>query len=145
MLEKKYYDGFQIRRILDEVLNDSETVLRILQKFAKEPSAQLPAQCVANVTIDGEQLKELVDRTIKEITMDLPGYWNPIIVREMTKEEEEEHPDWCRMYENTPPLEEEVLISDGKYVWSTHLLHPPKILLELSYRTEQLSFALTLF
>ena len=53
MLEKKYYDGFQVHRILNEVLNDSETILRILQKFSEEPSAQQWIPCSERLPTEG--------------------------------------------------------------------------------------------
>lgn len=39
-LRKKYYDGEQIRRIVTEELDDYETIMRILGRFADEPSAE---------------------------------------------------------------------------------------------------------
>lgn len=39
MLEKKYYDGMQIHDVLYECLDDYDTILTILEKFASLPSA----------------------------------------------------------------------------------------------------------
>ena len=39
MLEKKYYDGMQIHDVLCECLDDYDTILTILEKFASLPSA----------------------------------------------------------------------------------------------------------
>ena len=39
-LKKKYYDGFQIYKILNEELDSGKTIMRILSRFADEPSAQ---------------------------------------------------------------------------------------------------------
>ena len=38
-LKKKYYDGFQIQKILREELDNGETIMKILSRFADEPSA----------------------------------------------------------------------------------------------------------
>lgn len=39
-LKHKYYDGFQINKILNEELDDGKAIMRILLRFADEPSAQ---------------------------------------------------------------------------------------------------------
>ena len=39
MLEKKYYDGMQIHDVICECLDDYDTILTILEKFASLPSA----------------------------------------------------------------------------------------------------------
>ena len=41
MLKKKYYDGAQIHRIISEEVKDYDTIMKILKRFADEPSAQL--------------------------------------------------------------------------------------------------------
>ena len=41
MLKKKYYDGTQVHRIISEEVKDYETIMRILKRFADEPSAQI--------------------------------------------------------------------------------------------------------
>lgn len=41
MLVKKYYDGTQIRRIISEEVKDYDMIMKILKRFADEPSAQL--------------------------------------------------------------------------------------------------------
>ena len=40
MLKKKYYDGTQIHRIISEEVKDYDTIMKILKRFADEPSAQ---------------------------------------------------------------------------------------------------------
>ena len=40
MLKKKYYDGTQVHRIISEEVKDYETIMKILKRFADEPSAQ---------------------------------------------------------------------------------------------------------
>ena len=39
MLKKKYYDGTQIHRIISEEVKDYDTIMKILKRFADEPSA----------------------------------------------------------------------------------------------------------
>ena len=39
MLVKKYYDGEQIHRIISEEVKDYDTIMKILKRFADEPSA----------------------------------------------------------------------------------------------------------
>lgn len=48
--------------------------------------------------------------------------WTHITVRPLTDEELKEHQDWIGMYEDTPPIDEEVLVSDGKYIWTDTLM-----------------------
>ena len=40
MLKKKYYDGTQVHRIISEEVKDYDTIMKILKRFADEPSAQ---------------------------------------------------------------------------------------------------------
>lgn len=39
-LQKKYYDGFQVIKIITEVVDDQELGWKIIKRFAKEPSAE---------------------------------------------------------------------------------------------------------
>lgn len=48
--------------------------------------------------------------------------WIDIKYREPDEDEKQEHPDWCRVYYNLPPVDEEVLVTNGKYVWVDTLL-----------------------
>ena len=44
--------------------------------------------------------------------------WIPFTMREMTEEEKEEYPDWDYIIDSPlPDNGEEVLVSNGKYVW----------------------------
>lgn len=45
--------------------------------------------------------------------------WTPITFRALTEEEKEEHPDWGFIIDSpTPDDGEEILVSNGRYVWS---------------------------
>ena len=45
--------------------------------------------------------------------------WTPITFRALTEEEKEEHPDWGFIIDSpTPDDGEEILVSDGRYVWA---------------------------
>ena len=45
--------------------------------------------------------------------------WTPITFRPLTDEEKAEHPDWCYIIDSpTPDDGEEILVSDGRYVWA---------------------------
>lgn len=45
--------------------------------------------------------------------------WRPFKKRELTEEEKEEHPDWCYILDcELPDDDEEVLVSNGRYVWT---------------------------
>lgn len=45
--------------------------------------------------------------------------WIPFTMRELTKEEKEENPEWDYMMDcKLPDDGEEILVSNGKYVWS---------------------------
>lgn len=44
--------------------------------------------------------------------------WIPFTQRELTAEEQEEHPEWCYIMEGPLPDDgQEILVSDGKWVW----------------------------
>ena len=43
--------------------------------------------------------------------------WTPITLRKPTPDELEDNPDWIYVAEDTPPEDEEVLVSNGKWVW----------------------------
>ena len=55
MLVKKYYDGEQIHRIISEEVKDYDTIMKILKRFADEPSAQ-PAQLGTNLAEAGADM-----------------------------------------------------------------------------------------
>ena len=40
-MQKKYYDGAQVCKILGECIEDHKTYLRVLNAFANEPSADV--------------------------------------------------------------------------------------------------------
>lgn len=45
--------------------------------------------------------------------------WTPITFRALTEEEKAEHPDWGFIIDSpTPDDGEEILVSDGRYVWA---------------------------
>jgi len=44
--------------------------------------------------------------------------WIPFAFRELDEEEKEEHPDWCYIMWNTPEHGQEILVSNGKWVWA---------------------------
>lgn len=45
--------------------------------------------------------------------------WTPITFRALTEEEKAEHPDWGYIIDSpTPDDGEEILVSDGRYVWA---------------------------
>lgn len=44
--------------------------------------------------------------------------WIPFTVRELDEEERKEHPDWCYIMDcQVPDDGEEILVTNGKYVW----------------------------
>lgn len=60
---------------------------------------------------------------IKEAVESIPSAeperrWIPFTMRELTTEEKEEHPEWDYMMDcKLPDDGEEILVSNGKYVW----------------------------
>lgn len=61
---------------------------------------------------------ELYDLLERMPAADVAPRWIPFTERELTAEEQEEHPDWCYIMECPLPDDgQEVLISDGKWVW----------------------------
>lgn len=72
-------------------------------------------------------VKGYVDETIKEtqrIIRTIPfaepeAKWIPFTMRELTTEEKEEHPEWDGIMDcKLPDDGEEILVSNGKFVWS---------------------------
>ena len=49
--------------------------------------------------------------------------WVKFEKRELTEEEKTEHPEWCYMMENTPDDGEEILVSNGRYVWKDEFIN----------------------
>ena len=47
--------------------------------------------------------------------------WTPITLREPTPDELEDNPEWIYVAENTPPEDEEVLVSNGRWIWLDEL------------------------
>ena len=43
--------------------------------------------------------------------------WRKFEFREPDEEEKANHPEWCHIIENTPDDGEEILASNGRYVW----------------------------
>ena len=43
--------------------------------------------------------------------------WRKFEFREPDEEEKAAHPEWCYVMENTPDDDEEILVSNGRYVW----------------------------
>lgn len=56
------------------------------------------------------------------VVMSYPN-WTPIILRKPTEDELESHPNWDEVAENVPCYDEEVLVSDGKYIWIDTMLY----------------------
>lgn len=48
--------------------------------------------------------------------------WNPFMFREPDEEEKQEHPDWDDIVDNIPEVDETIIVSDGKRVWTDSLL-----------------------
>lgn len=58
--------------------------------------------------IDGDAL---LDAILKE-------EWIPITFRELTEEEQKEHPEWCYYLDcDLPDDGDEIIVTNGKYVW----------------------------
>ena len=54
---------------------------------------------------------------IKAIEAVIAQRWRKFELREPDEEEKAEHPEWCYVMENTPDYGEEILVSNGRYVW----------------------------
>jgi len=66
MLEKKYYDGTQVHRIISEEVKDYETIMKILKRFADEPSAR--GTNLAEVGTDMISRQAAIDAFLTELT-----------------------------------------------------------------------------
>lgn len=49
--------------------------------------------------------------------------WRKFEFRELDEEEKAEHPDWCYIIVNTPDDGEEILVSNGRYVWKDEFIN----------------------
>ena len=49
--------------------------------------------------------------------------WVKFEKRELTEEEKAAHPEWCYIMENTPDDGEEILVSNGRYVWKDEFIN----------------------
>lgn len=69
-----------------------------------------------------EKIKAERDALLKE----QEPQWTPITFRPLTEEEKAEHPDWCYIIDGpTPDDGEEILVSDGRYVWADAWMKMP--------------------
>lgn len=70
----------------------------------------------------GDQLSESFDIAVATVIAALKAQepqWTPITFRPLTEEEKEEHPNWGYIIDSpTPDDGEEILVSDGRYVWA---------------------------
>lgn len=105
MLEKKYYDGMQIHDVLCECLDDYDTILTILEKFASLPSADVPVTNVGD-TISRQAARGLLVRALKHNYE--PGY----AVTLMDSLPAAEPQRWIPVTERLPyPWDEQYLVS----------------------------------
>ena len=49
--------------------------------------------------------------------------WRKFEFRELDEEEKAEHPNWCYIMVNTPDDGEEILVSNGRYVWKDEFIN----------------------
>ena len=70
-----------------------------------------------------EELQKLTDAQL-DIIKQYQAYldktrWIKFVLRPLTEEEQREHPDWCYILDcRTPDDNQEILVSDGRYVWT---------------------------
>lgn len=60
-----------------------------------------------------------MDMAIEALTADAVQGWIPFKKRPLTDEEKQEYPDWTYIFDcPLPDDEEEILLSNGKFVWT---------------------------
>ena len=65
------------------------------------------------------ELDELCDMAIEALSAEAVQEWIPFKKRPLTDEEKQEYPDWTYIFDcPLPDDEEEILLSNGKYVWT---------------------------
>ena len=70
-----------------------------------------------------ECIEKLQDNYSNLLKDELDNYtWTAITTRELTEEEKELYPNYECFVENLPELDDEVLVSNGKYIWIDTLL-----------------------
>ena len=74
MLKKKYYDGTQVHRIISEEVKDYDTIMKILKRFADEPSALgTDLAEVGTDTISRQAAIDALDVLCQEHRYKIPG------------------------------------------------------------------------
>lgn len=67
--------------------------------------------------LDIKDTVEEVIALLKAKDTNVPTKWRKIEFREPDEEEKANHPEWNHVKENAPDDGEEILASDGRYVW----------------------------
>lgn len=75
MLKKKYYDGMQIHDVLCEYLDDYDTILAILEKFASLSSADVPDTNVGD-TISRRAAIDAIEKHLNGVEKHLNGVFD---------------------------------------------------------------------
>lgn len=74
---------------------------------------------VDNPNYSESELDEAVDMAIEALSAEAVQEWIPFKKRPLTDEEKQEYPDWTYIFDCPLPYdEEEILLSNGKYVWT---------------------------
>ena len=70
-------------------------------------------------TTNREDDLEAIDMAIEALSAEAVQEWIPFKKRPLTDEEKQEYPDWTYIFDcPLPDDEEEILLSNGKYVWT---------------------------
>ena len=78
--------------------------------YHQEPEEWRDLDCNAELALDALELLEA-------------HRWRKFEFRELDEEEKAEHPDWCYIMVNTPDDGEEILVSNGRYVWKDEFIN----------------------
>ena len=112
MLEKKYYDGMQIHDVLCECLDDYDTILTILEKFASLPSADVPDKNVGDLIrrADAVDVVDAIWATTGDVNV--AKAWDQI------KDLPSAEPHWIPVTEQTLPRHNSIVVVCGnKGTW----------------------------
>ena len=68
---------------------------------------------------DAKEVEEAQTMVLEALSAEAVQGWIPFKTRPLTDEEKQEYPDWTYIFDcPLPDDEEEILLSNGKYVWT---------------------------
>ena len=119
------YDEYWNRNGDGFTIDVCQKAQRIIDEQPTIPSAEaVHESCEDCPLYDKEKhncprFNKVIPRTIADISAEAVQGWIPFKTRPLTDEEKQEYPDWTYIFDCPLPDDgEEILLSNGKYVWT---------------------------